>query len=332
MMKKILAAAIVSAFAAPAFAATANIDISGKMAMDITKVGGVANDSIRINDNNSSFTFAAKEDLGGGLKAGFSSTWGMNATQTSSAPTGQQQFVYLGGGFGEVRVGTHDNLVKGIRNTVDLFKDQTGDARSMINHGSIDARLPNVAAYVSPNFSGLNVALARGVDENAAVKKDVDMATATYSNGPLYAGLGYYVANDAIAVGTDTKGYRLGLGYTMGDLKMVALYQNIDNVSAANDDRKTWGLGAGYKMGAMTFKGQYYSVNDNGVNQDAKMYVVGVDYGFSKRTTAQLAYSKHKNDSGVSYGDGAGYGGTDPIGATAGQDPSRLSIGLVHSF
>lgn len=333
MKKSLIALAVAGAFAAPAFAATSNVDISGKIAFDVTNVSssGAANDTMIMNDNNSSITLKGSEDLGGGLKAGFSLTYGLNVA-SGATMTGQNQILTLGGGFGTVVMGTHDNLVKGIGRKVDLFADQsTGDARHLTAIGLVDARANNVLAYVSPSFAGVTIAAGRAMDESKADgAADIDMLTANYENGPIYAALGYYAADYANA----EKGWRLGGGYTMGDLKLVATYQKISDVGgAADSDVKTWGLGAAYAMGPMTFKGQYYSLDKNGASDnDAKMFAVGMDYALSKRTTAQVAYSKVKNDGGAAYGGAKVVGGSDLIGVVAGKDPSRLSVGIKHTF
>ena len=70
MMKKILAVAIASAFAAPAFAATANVDVYGSINVSIENVdNGVADWNRMVTNNNSFLGFKGSEDLGGGLKA-----------------------------------------------------------------------------------------------------------------------------------------------------------------------------------------------------------------------------------------------------------------------
>lgn len=367
MMKKILAVAIVSAFAAPAFAATANVDISGVMAWDVTKVGNTGNvnqNTYRLNSNNSRFTFRGSEDLGGGMKAGFSLTYGLGSattttttstctdntdvstcTYTSTTANGagapgsgsgvaaQEQYVFLSTGFGELRAGVHDPLIKSIGRAVDLFGNQsTGDGRHLTATAghNIDGRADNVVAYISPNFSGFQIAVGKVLDETkVANSQESDMATATYRNGGLYLGLGYHKADRT----NDLKAWRLGASYTMGDLRVVAMYDSVDNVNNnAAADHKVWGLGAGYKMGAITLKGQYYTRNDDRANWDSKMYALGADYAFSKRTVAQLAYSKVKNDTSATYGGGAPVAHMDNLTIGAGFDPSRFSLGLSHSF
>lgn len=334
MKKSLIALAVAGVVSAPAFAATSNVDISGRMAYDVTKMGSTGNSNLNtynVNNNNSRFAFAGTEDLGGGMKAGFfaSYNWGLGNGNSLSS---QETYAHLGGGWGQARIGTQDPLMKSIGRRVDMFADQsTGDARHLTAQGGIDGRRDNVVSYFSPNFGGFQVAVAHAMDETKASDSGAaNMINVTYANGPLYVGLGY----DKVDRVSDQKTWRLGAGYNLGDLRLTGLYQNSDNVGGnSHADNKVWGLGAGYKIGAITVKGQYYKVSDDRAARDASTYALGGDYAFSKRTTLQLAYSKVKNDANATYGGATVAGGTnDPIAIAAGADPSRLSLGLVHLF
>ena len=70
MMKKILAVALASAFAAPAFAATANVDVYGQFrgSVDFVDADG-GEDRMRVSSNNSRIGFKGNEDLGNGLSS-----------------------------------------------------------------------------------------------------------------------------------------------------------------------------------------------------------------------------------------------------------------------
>ena len=69
MMKKILAAAIVSAFAAPAFAATANVDIYGILHVSVDVLDDGVLSGTNVSSNASRIGFKGAEDVGGGLSA-----------------------------------------------------------------------------------------------------------------------------------------------------------------------------------------------------------------------------------------------------------------------
>jgi predicted porin len=86
-------------------------------------------------------------------------------------------------------------------------------------------------------------------------------------------------------------------------------------------------------MGPITLKTQYYSLsNKTAANEDSKMWALGADYALSKRTTAQVAYSKVTNEANASYGGVAVVAGSDALTIAGGADPHRFSLGLKHTF
>ncbi len=329
MKKSLIALAVAGAFAAPAFAATSNVDISGKIAVGVESVSGTgtAAATTHVQNYNSVITVAGNEDLGAGMKAFFSVGYGLPLS-SAGALSGQNQIVGLEGGFGKVFGGAFDNPMKVLGRGHDLFADQLGDFRSL-TVGAADARANNVLAYVSPSFSGAQIVLAHAADETTnANSSAINMVKVTYANGPLTLGLAHHTVDD----GGDEAVWRLAGGYTMGDTKFNVVYTSGKDVSAANDDIKTWLLGVGHKMGPITLKAQYVSLNDNGAGQDAKQYALGADYALSKRTTLQVAYSKVKNDTAATYAASGAVAGTDAMAPVAGNDPSAWGLGVKHTF
>jgi predicted porin len=82
-------------------------------------------------------------------------------------------------------------------------------------------------------------------------------------------------------------------------------------------------------MGAVALKGSYGKANSNATaNTGAKLYTVGADYSFSKRTTVYALYTQIKNDSAATYN--FALNGASGIGA--GDKPSGFSLGMKHIF
>ena len=340
MKKSLIALAVAGAFAAPAFAATSNIDISGKIAADVTFVDGLdtTQDAMQVNNNNSVITVAGNEDLGGGLKAFFSVSYGLPLANAGTL-SGQNQIAGLEGGFGKVFVGAFDNPLKVMGRGTDLFADQsTGDARYLTAVGLVEARANDVIAYISPSVSGLQGVLAYSQNPTLTVSNDSTNANpsmyilkVSYANGPLSVAAGYHKVDYT----NEETAWRVTGSYKMGDLKMVGSYQDVSDAGGiSGKDISTWGVGGAYAMGPMTVKAQYYSLsNDQTANADADMWAIGLDYALSKRTTAQLAYSKVTNESAAAYGGTtAVVAGSDALTVGNGKDPSRLSIGMKQTF
>lgn len=356
MQKKLIALALASAFAAPAFAATSNVDISGQLnlSVDYLDSDSPANGgNVAVSSNASNIIFKGSEDLGGGLKAlwqvqTYFSAGGTGNTDTSngSNPDGVSSgntFVGLGGGFGTVILGKNESPFKVLGRKVDFFGNQIGDARNLTAGNGFDLRPNNQVAYTTPNMSGFSATAAYFSGMNNSVALDgtdaaVDgwAATGTYANGPLMLGLGYEKHNtsNTVGVASDAKSWRLAAGYTIGNVKLGGMYEKASDIAGVSSaDRKVWGLGAGYNMGNITLKTQYYKADDLGstANSGANLWAVGADYSLSKRTKLQFAYAATDNDSGAAFSAFGGGHGDNP-GTVAGGNPTGFSMGVVHNF
>jgi len=350
MKKSLIALAVAGSFAAPAaFAATANVDVYGVMNIAVQDTNA-NNIDLAVVDNVSRIGFKGSEDLGGGLKALWQIESALSAGATATfdgvggqALAGRNTFIGLSGGFGTVLAGRHDTPYKIATGKYDIFADNIADYNTgRLNNvqpllNAHDARSPNAIAYISPNFSGLTVAgavVATNIagNLNSGDTFDALSLAVMYANGPLTVDFGYQdVKQDLLALaGTqDSDAWKLGAGYTMGDLKLGFVYENVD-VGTAPKDRKTWLLNAAYNMGAITLKGMYADISDAdwGVTAgaDQKMWALGADYALSKRTTAYVAY-------GVGDSDRATSAAVAPVMAAAvADDVSGWTVGMRHSF
>lgn len=364
MKKSLIALAVAGTFAAPAFAASSNVDIYGIVNVSVNRVDAdVANrdNSLGVVSNASRLGLKGSEDLGGGLAAIWQIEASINAEEVSGSLGGRNTFVGLKGGFGTVLMGQHDTPMKLLGRSVDNFGDTMADSRNLLGADnstgttSYDLRTKNTIAYISPNFSGLTAILAYVADHQGGLAtptscstsvsgldcnvNDAWSASATYNNGPLMLGAGYEKHNIAATTTTEVSRHiwRLVGGYTLGDLKLGAQYENAsaDNVAALNpSDRNAWGLFANYAMGAITLKANYLSVGDYDGTSDsgAKQYTLGADYALSKRTTAYAFYAKIKNDTNAGFGFGSGGGDSDSVVGNLNADPSVVSVGLKHVF
>ncbi|QLQ02888.1 MAG: porin [Thiobacillus sp.] len=357
MQKKLIALALASAFAAPAFAATSNVDISGQMnlSVDYLDSDNAANGgNVGVSSNASNIIFKGSEDLGGGLNAIWQIQTYFSAGGTGNSDTfnGSAQdgvgsgntFVGLNGGFGTVIVGKNESPVKMLSRKTDFFDTQIGNSSNLTSVDTaglgFDTRPNNQVAYTTPSMSGLSGTVAyfsamSGVDATDAAV-DGWAAAGNYENGPLMLGLGYEKHNlsNANALLSDEKVWRLAAGYAIGNFKFTGLYQKANDIAGVNSaDRKVWGLGAGYNMGNILLKAQYYEAGDlNSVsNTGAQLYAVGVDYSLSKRTKLQFAYAATDNDSGAAFSAFGGGHGDNP-GTSAGGNPTGFSMGVVHNF
>ena len=343
MKKTLIALAVAGVVAAPAaFAATSNVDVYGKLHMSISLFDDqlTGTSDVQVSSTASRIGFKGSEDLGGGLSGIWQIESGINLDEQNGNFATRNSFVGLKGGFGTVLLGTHDTPLKMVGRAVDLFGDTMADSRNVMGGGS-DTRAKNEVLYMSPNFTGLSFAAAYSSDLDTPVAGgnagDLDNRTiynlsATYKNGPLFAGLGFGDGDGHEVLGWGAH-WRAAVGFDMGNLKFVGQYDRLkdDNTiapAALAGDYDAWMLGASYTMGAMVFKANYMDGDIDGAANDPKQWTVGMDYNLSKRTTAYALYANGEN---VTLGGGAG--GSDRIGSgVAGGDISAFSVGVVHSF
>lgn len=347
MKKSLIALAVAGAFAAPAFAATSNVDVYGKLHMSVSKfddqpdgIDGI--NDVQITSNPSRIGVKGAEDLGNGLSAIWQVESGVNLDEQSGTWASRNSFVGLAGGFGTVLLGNHDTPLKLVGRSVDLFGDTLADSRNVMGVGS-DIRAKNVITYMTPNLGGLGLAVAYSTDignsgnNGDANDMDVYNLNATYSNGPIYLGLGYGDGNGHEALGMGAH-LRAAAGFTFGNAKLVAQYDKLDDdsdtVGTQPGDFDAWMVGGAYTIGNVVLKANYMEGEYDGdallAGYDVEQWTVGADYNLSKRTALYALYTSGTN---VCLGCGAGSSDRIAGGAVTGDaDISALSLGVVHSF
>lgn len=327
MKKSLIALAVAGAFAAPAFAATGNVDVYGIVNVAIEDTDLVPGTDIQVVDRVSRIGFKGSEDLGGGLKAIWqieSALTGAGLPGTTMAnPAGiggsgigtRNTFIGLAGDFGTFLMGRHDTPYKLGTGSLDPFADTIADYNGMVDgvadfiDVAQDHRSPQAIAYISPTWSGFHFAVA-GVATNAAANFnnndsiDALSATGVYVNGPLFASLSYQSVDVA-----DSDAWKLGAGYTFGDAKVGLIYENVDY--GLGGERDSWIVNGVYNMGPIALKAEYASADMFGSDGDG--FALGADYSLSKRTTAYVVYTSFDTD-------------------IVGVDGSGWALGMKHSF
>lgn len=376
MQKKFIALAVAGLVSGAAFAQS-NVTVYG--VADATFEFATISDSVtsgsnvgtqtRVNSNSSLIGFKGEEALGNGLKAIFQIETGL-ALDSNAATLGgaRDTFVGLNGGFGTVKLGNVTGPTRALGNAVDMNAGATGPgANSSIigkpqgfnatgaqsGFGTFDTRLANSIAYVSPSFGGVNVSAVYSSGENrttdaTATASQMDSRTydlgATYSNGPIFAGLTYGKVDNkregAFTGADEASIWRLAGAYTLpAGHKVAALYEQNrleTGVAGVRTEVKqnTWGLGGKFMVTpAGGLIAQYYRANDaSGTaannNTGAALYELGYEHSLSKRTMLKASYTQLNNKSGAAFAFGNGATG----GVTAGADLRVIAAGIRHAF
>jgi len=374
MNKKLIALAVAAAIApAAAMADSGNVTIYGVAHASVDRVDpgtGTAalNDTAwRISSNSSRLGFKGTEDLGNGLSAVWQMESGVNLDTGATASSFMMRNTFVGLSSktgGTVILGKHDTPYKLGTGKLDVFGDTMGDYNAIVgnigmpslasNGVALDNRLGNVAAYISPTWSGFHFAgaVVAANETNKTTNRDGSAysLTGVYDNGPLFASLSYEQAKDISASSTEVvggtlattlasldkaTGTKLGLGYKFGDATVGFIAERIKlEVPGESFTRNAYYLNGSYKMGNNVLKAAYGQANDWSDEPDtgAKQFVIGVDHNLSKRTAVYALYSKMNNDTYGGYGLGGNGAGGAFGPAAAGQDPSVWSLGMKHSF
>ena len=324
MKKSLLALAVLSAFAGAA-SAQSSVTLSGGVDAAIQRANGAWNMSTG-NSGRTNFTLSGREDLGGGMYAFFALNYrfnqGTGQTTTTASPSQffRQDWIGLGGAFGDVRLGRMLPALQEFNGGFDPFGTETiGSTHTGgLNAGLAgNARINNAIYYRSPSLGGLSV----HANIAAADQQIGGSSTANFTNGterPVglavsYAGgpLRFAVAYDRNARDQKTKG--LYGGFNAGFADFMFQWENGD--ISATTDQSIWSIGARVPLGAATAKFGYR----NSTDAKQKKLAAGLDYSLSKRT--------------IVYTDVAKQSGSGFVGASGDlAKKAQFDVGIWHKF
>ena len=301
MMKKILAAAIVSAFAAPAFAATANVDVYGLMHVTIED-NNVSDSDIAVLDRVSRFGIKGTEDLGGGLAAIWQIETGLGSASTGGLVGGATSFAnrntYIGlkGGFGTVLAGRHDTPYKMSTGPLDLFADTAAD----YNYGGVGLTLAAKNALyadlglTADEIAQANVLLGTGAATFGYINSYHDHrspATVAYVS-PDFGGLSFagalVMTNNAAALnsGDSLDAKSLSVNYKNGPLFLGAGWQDVEVV-----DSTAWKVGGGLMFGNAKVGLIYENNKIDAIDLETKTWLLNGAYAMGA-VTLKAQYAK----------------------------------------
>ncbi len=346
MFKKTLAAAaILGAFAGSAFAA--DVTLYGKMDLGLgftnTSVDGAddVNSFQMKSGQNSGNRFGLKgtEDLGNGMKVGFSLENGFEADDgtlnNNGRLFGREALLYVQGAFGEVSFGRAGQLMSGngrygiFTSNVNALGTGWGDVVGLPQiSASGYARFDNLVTYQTPSFAGFTVTVQYSMKNDSGKDKDGKTADEGDENK---ANVDRY--------------YGIGAQYKNGPFQAVAIVDSINYDSTAldatgkqkyEDDALNVALGGSYDFGVVkaylagtysenakewgklfTFAGNVSTGNDYSATVDGYGVMASVDVpafggtakfgiGYSEAEQSKVASGEDKPEF-KTYTVGAGY-------------------------
>ncbi|MDR3214133.1 MAG: porin [Azoarcus sp.] len=327
MQKKLIALAVAGLVSAPAFAQS-NVTIYGTIDYGYVWTGnsifhgvdsrsGIESGVSKANR----LGFKGVEDLGNGLKAVFVLEQGLNGDKGAMWKGGDARQAYAGlaGGFGTIAFGRQYTPQHVFLGAVDPFANNgLGSAKNVL---SVDQRLDNLAAYISPNWSGFSFI----VGWTWAYQGDEDMdndsgglalsdtrvwaIAPSYTNGGLFVGANYHRAkpkNDDILI-ENVSAADLFVSYDFGPVKLGAAYgqRKTNNISTAEDTKiRQWLIGATWKITSndsllASYTNRKVKDDDLTGGSDAKLaqWAIGYEHALSKRTALYVQYAHQTQNS-----------------------------------
>ncbi|HGO7890171.1 TPA: trimeric porin PorB [Neisseria meningitidis] len=340
-MKKSL---IALTLAALPVAAMADVTLYGtiKAGVEVSRVkdagtykaqGGKSKTATQIADFGSKIGFKGQEDLGNGMKAIWQLEQKASIAGTNSGWGNRQSFIGLKGGFGTVRAGNLNTVLKDSGDNVNAWESgsNTEDVLGLGTIGRVESREISVR-YDSPVFAGFSGSVQYVPRDNA---NDVDKYKHTKSSRESYhAGLKYenagffgqyagsfakYADAERVAVNTanahpvkDYQVHRVVAGYDANDLYVsvagqyeAAKNNEVGSTKGKKHEQTQVAATAAYRFGNVTprvsyahgFKAKVKGVKD--ANYQYDQVIVGADYDFSKRTSALVSAGWLKQGKGA---------------------------------
>ena len=338
MKKHLIAAAVASVLAVPAFAQS-TVTIYGVLDAGIQNHDNGSESITRSTSSaltTSRLGFRGSEDLGGGLKANFqlestlNTSTGNTGSSTANQTFDREVWVGLSGGFGELRIGRQDVTAA---QDVDIAVSQAVNLGLSPaiggKNGELGGDQDNVVKYISPSFSGLQVQLGYSSGHSMANQTDLkgeqSGISAAYNAGPLRVVAGWHKTDGATsALEQDYTAF--GASYDFGAVSVGGFVAKGDNNLAG--DVKINSLSARVPLGdGLALHGVYQTAKISGVSgAKGDGYILAVTKALSKRTSIYAAYTDVDNES-------AGTMTMRGVSApAAGKDPNAFSVGVVHTF
>ena len=292
--------------------------------------------------NTSLIALKGTEDLGGGLKAEFFVETGILGGATTFGDRGSN--VSISGGFGKVTLG---NQLSGAREVFAAY-DTAGainvagslNSSTAADAGGVGSHLTTFSQalkYTTPTMGGLTLAASYNTNNTNYSDTTADTKTGQgstvggqYANGPLSIGVSYSSGKNVAATANQTvKTTALGASYDLTVAQLFMTHFKLDSVdtigttsATTNIQRKSTSYGVRVPVTAQL---QAYASIGTGKLQtgatttyegDIKGAQMGLNYAFSKRTSAKFAYGTTKRD----------------VTATTESKVKETAVALVHVF
>lgn len=303
MNKKLVAAALGLAFAAPVFADSSNVTLYGRVHSAIvnqssegpgaTKLGG----NMALESYSSRFGIKGQEDLGGGLSAIFAYEFAIDSDANDQNVAGGRA-----DGQGGLQDGRHAYI--GLKGSYGTFMAGTLDGGNdsvapLYNQASAILGSPNNNAGDLTNVGGGGVVRANlGANPVVANPGRDNLGSANSFETPISR---VQRANNSFGYKTSIAGVNVQLRHSLGgsnDVQNPAdapAAPNVNNAAVKENDLRQTEIAADYKIGALTIAAGYADIDSSDAltalapaGSVDSVFQVGANYNFGALTVGAL--------------------------------------------
>ena len=274
------------------------------------------------NFSTSHIGFRGTEDLGGGLRAGFTLETFLRLDTGSAGRADVDTFwarnanVNLTGGFGNLRLGRMGPPLFVSSLQFNPFGDSFGYSPTIRQYYTLPAGTPlvgdsgwnNAIAYTTPALGGLSATVMVAAGEGGVNSRGKNLgANATYRAGPLGLTAAWQDVKSQGSLGRPISAfpgfvgqtaYQVGGSFDMKVVRLFAHYGRISTDATLDVDTTNLQLGASVPVGTGSLLAAY-GTSDVDVagptpEKTSKILTLGYDYPLSKRTNVYAIYLSDK--------------------------------------
>ena len=275
------------------------------------------------NYSTSHIGFRGTEDLGGGLRAGFTlesflllDSGGAGRVNNVDVFWARNANVNLSGGFGNLRLGRMGPPLFVSSLQFNPFGDSFGYSPTIRQYYSLPAGTPlvgdsgwnNAIAYSTPALGGLSATVMVAAGEGAATSRGKNLgANVTYRAGPLGLTAAWQDVKTQGVLGrpisafpgfTGQTAYKVGGSFDLKVVRLFAQYGRISTDATLDVDTTNLQLGAAVPVGTGSLLAAYgksdVDVEGPTPERTSKILTLGYDYPMSKRTNVYAIYMSDK--------------------------------------
>ncbi len=274
------------------------------------------------NFSTSHIGFRGTEDLGGGLRAGFTLETFLRLDNGGAGRAdvdtfwGRNAVVNLSGGFGNVRLGRMGPPMWNSTLQFNAFGDSFGFSPSVRQYYSLPAGTPlvgdsgwnNAIAYTTPALGGFTSTVMVAAGEGGVNSRGKNLgANATYRAGPLGVTAAWQDVKSQGALGrplsafagfTGQTAYQVGGTYDFKVVRVFLQYGRISTDAILDVDTTNVNLSAAIPLGKGSVLAAYgmskVDVQGPTPERTSTITTVGYDYPMSKRTNLYAIYLSDK--------------------------------------